>query len=960
MKRSPAAACLLILAAACSNSPDETVAAAPRTRAGLFEFMADARFEGVLENAGQASETTTTALDFEAAPEAFWFALPAGRRLEYADDPGSYVHHAPGRTGNALTLGPAEVEDTARALRVVPAEPLARVTIRGRVQNTGNPKSEDASSREVLRIYEHEDPDLDPTRVSRFGRSRDSTHRVSRRVDPSGWDTVECEFISQAKTNALELAFLHRTGGSAEAITRFDDFVVEVTPLGPAEIQQHLRERWRPRDGTEDETPWRLRVALSSADGHRSEVRDCVLLPPPASLVFPLEVAPAEEGPRLRFTYGMAPEAFSAPGDGARIVVEFRGEDGSTRTLSELEFDPKQDEEARRWREHSVDLAPVGGLAGLLRFRSTDIEGSEPDPLDAVLIGTPRIETTAVEPSVPNVLLIGVDTLRADRMSAFGHERDTTPNLARLADEGVRFARTRTQAPWTLPSFSSILTSLYPSVHGAGRGGHDEWTPIDPTTTALPEVLSRIGYETQGIVANGLISPYYGLDQGFAGYQSAWAMESAERDQEAVRAWIDSHRSTPWLLFWHIMDPHLPYSTDERFREQFTDSGYDGRFTRGRRGPNVPFEVLDPRPGRRWFTHEGPPPPPELTEGDRRFVHDYYEAEIAEMDDAVGRVLDALRESGQYERTIVAFIADHGEGLGDHDHYHHGYTLYDDQVHIPMILRIPGRFEGLVIERPVAAIDLAPTLLGALGLEVPAFFQGVDRLADGAPSDDAYFIEYPTYDSSAQKAWILGDFKYLHDPVFHTQALHHLGEDPEERLDVSDRYPEVVQRARAELDAFRWERLQKGRFHLRVRGREGERLVVRVTTDDLFDANFISLPAVPEHDFSMDLERTELALSTTLERDRLELVFWCRGSELQLTLELDGEPLEVSLGADGAAQRGPLVLARADIPTDEGAEVGWPDRGDATLWLETGVQELLPVVLSPEELEALRELGYTR
>ena len=153
LAKSSVAAGLLILAPACSNSSEESVAAAPRTRASLFEFMPDARFEGLPEAGATSGETRTTSLTFDAAPEAIWFATPSGRRLEYVDDPGEYVHFEEGRSGNALTLGPAEVEDTARALLVVPAAPLARVTVTGRVRNDGNPKSGDASQAKMEEMY---------------------------------------------------------------------------------------------------------------------------------------------------------------------------------------------------------------------------------------------------------------------------------------------------------------------------------------------------------------------------------------------------------------------------------------------------------------------------------------------------------------------------------------------------------------------------------------------------------------------------------------------------------------------------------------------------------------------------------------------------------------------------------------------------------------------------------------
>lgn len=918
-------------------------------RVRLFDRMADAVV--VRPPSATAPEAVRrTAFDFDASrPERVWFARLDGRDLAWLDT-GASLEAAGGRQGGGLRLGPGVAEDLSRASLLVPARGRARFVVEARVKLVNHPQASDPSSREALRVVEHRAELTDPT-PARL--RRQTTERVTRRIDPSGWDHVSVEFVTGADTRTVELQLLHRTGGSVGAETWFDDLTVTEEPLDEAQLMAHLVRRYRPRDGQESETPWRLRVDLMG------EVRDAALVPCGGSLSLPLDVPAAEFAPRLRFQLGALPEASRERGDGSRMTVSFVDAAGREE-LGVHELDPKNEREHRRWHRVELDLAPLAGRAGRVEFQVTDVDDT-PDELDALLVATPRVEPAAPEaaPAAFNVLLIGVDTLRADRMSAFGYSRATTPALAALAEEGVRFSETRSQAPWTLPSFSSTLTSLYPSSHGAGRGGHDEWEGIDPTTLALAEVLARNGYETAGIVANGLISPRYGLDQGFDSYRSAWAMESVAQDAPRVIDFVSSHVATPWLLFWHIMDPHLPYDAPAEFREAFADDARAGQFGGSR--PNVPFQVLDPRPGRRWFAHEGPPQPPALTADEAKYVSDYYDAELAEMDAAVGRVLDAVRASGQWERTIVAFVADHGEGLNDHGHYHHGYTLFDDQVHIPMLVRIPGRHVGEVVTRPVAAIDLAPTLLGALGIPEPASFQGVDRLAPGAPEGGHFFIEYPTYDSSAQKAWVEGRFKYMHDPLFHTEALYDTVADPGELDDVAAKHPDVVARARAALDAFRLEHIDRGRFHLRVRGKAGQRLTVKVTTDDLFDANFVARPAVDERHFTMDLERTYLALDTTLADGRQELVFWCRGGTLTVEAALDGEPLAgLDLREGRAPLKLPAAVPRRDIEQREGEDSVWPRERRGMLWLEAGAGDVLPVVNTPEELERLKALGYSR
>ena len=168
-------------------------------------------------------------------------------------------------------------------------------------------------------------------------------------------------------------------------------------------------------------------------------------------------------------------------------------------------------------------------------------------------------------------------------------------------------------------------------------------------------------------------------------------------------------------------------------------------------------------------------------------------------------------------------------------------------------------------------------------------------------------------------------------------------------------------RGRAALDAFRRQHIDRGRFHLRVRGKAGQRLAVRISTDDLFDANFVAYPAVDERHFEMDLGRTYLALDTTLSDGRQELVFWCRGSVLSVDATRAGAPLA---GRELRVGRAPLRLPAA-IPRDEieqrvGEDSVWPRERRALLWLEAGAGDVLPVVNTPEEIERLKALGYSR
>lgn len=935
----PAVVTLILLVAACTDGASSVDAT---QRIKLFDLMDRATLELPPARSAPAAETVAT-IDFDDdTPERLWLLV---------GDPGTFVEgddarlgDGDGVRGNGLSVGPF---DAGAAALLAPAKGFARYEITGRVRGARD------EARDVLRVLEHVGDVDDPARVAPYLRTIAPVHRASR-ADDDEWDRFTLSFVTRLDTSTLELQLRHDDDGSGRSITSFDDVVVRETRLAEADLWAHLRETHAPRDGRRDATPWRLRASLPRKGVRAEEVRDAVLLPPPSTLSFPVTLPPAESAPRLRFRCGMLPEAFDAPGDGARVVVSFEPDRGETVELGAIAFDPKNDEADRSWREVELDLTALGGQPGLLSFASRDVEGSAPDPLDAVVLATPRIEPATETPDAFNVLLIGVDTLRGDRLSALGYDRRTTPQLERIARAGIGFPNARSQAPWTLPSFSSILTSRYPSAHGAGRGGDEEWTGIDPGTTSIAEILADIGYETHGLVANTFLAPEYGNDQGFEGYRFSWARESAGGDADLASAFIDEHRTTPWLLFWHVMDPHLPYTTEPEYHAEFTDPDYVGRFSARR---SVPHRALH-ESGRR--ASEGLPPAPDLSDGDRRFVSDVYDAEIAETDAAIGKVIDALVESGQWERTIIALVADHGEALGERGYYHHGLTLHDSEVHVPMLLRIPGRDEGRVVDAAVASIDLVPTILAALGLPAPEDAQGVDLIAADADEARAFFIESPTYDSSAQKAWVEGDFKYVHDPVFRTEALYDLASDPGETRDVSAEHPDVVARAREALEVFRWEQLQLGRYHLRVAGEPGQRLTVTIATDDVFDANFTTQPPTPETDVVMDPDRTSLAIDTTLTASPWELVFWGRGERLDLDVRLDGRSLESGVRLGGTDRALPLALDRDDVVALEPGQAPAPQAGQALLWLDAGATVALPAPPSAEKLEMLEELGYAR
>jgi arylsulfatase A-like enzyme/Flp pilus assembly protein TadD len=290
----------------------------------------------------------------------------------------------------------------------------------------------------------------------------------------------------------------------------------------------------------------------------------------------------------------------------------------------------------------------------------------------------------------PNVLLITVDTLRADRVGCYGFHLARTPNMDQLAAEGVRFHDAVASAPITMPSHSTIMTGLHPPAHGVRDNGTFS---LDDGVVTLAERFKEAGYETQAFVSAIVLSRRYNLDQGFDGYDDdLWAEDApkmfmirdrparktADRFLEWYGAWRAGKDRPPFMAWVHLFDPHQPYEPPG-WATALTPSGYD--------------------------------------------------AEIAAADHALGRIFEALREDGVLDDTLVVLTADHGESLGEHREKTHAIFIYEATVRVPLIIRYPGMFpKNRIYEGPVRSVDIAPTILAAARLPGGKETQGVNLL----------------------------------------------------------------------------------------------------------------------------------------------------------------------------------------------------------------------------------------
>jgi len=287
----------------------------------------------------------------------------------------------------------------------------------------------------------------------------------------------------------------------------------------------------------------------------------------------------------------------------------------------------------------------------------------------------------APEPARPNLLILSIDTLRADHLGCYGYEKPTSPNLDALAARSVVFERAESSSSWTLPSMTSLMTGLSVSAHNCDHLG----SRLDPSYTTLAELLRDAGYDTEIVASHLFLGAPYGLQQGFTHVDTSVVQEAKDITSQDVselgldwlRQKIAVHDGVPWALWLHYFDPHAPYLVHEGVSEAF---GVESDLER-------------------------------------------YDGEIAYTDRHIGRLLDELARSGLAAQTIVVVVADHGEEFGEHGNKGHGYALYEECVRVPLIVSVPGIAPRRVPD-VVPTINLMPTLLELCRVPLPHAIEG--------------------------------------------------------------------------------------------------------------------------------------------------------------------------------------------------------------------------------------------
>lgn len=443
----------------------------------------------------------------------------------------------------------------------------------------------------------------------------------------------------------------------------------------------------------------------------------------------------------LRLSYGLPETVRQA----VRFRVSFIPDGGEGRVLFEDSLDPGA--QAGRWFQASRSLTPLAGQSGRL-----ELETFASESFDLIrglpLWGNPRISRSSAA-DAPNVVLISVDTLRADRLSLYGYQRDTSPVLDRWARESATvFTSAVAQSTWTLPSHVSMLSGVDTFHHGINFYEQSAGASL----RFLSEILRDAGYFTMAATGGALLHPRYGFIQGFDRYRyysgNRASGEEISDGLGRVLQWVQEGPDTPFFLFFHTYEVHTPWRSRQPHYRRFSDL------------PPVEdlrISVPDPRPEEGFLGKieasnldlRGPLP----GDGSRSALDllaiagAAYDSGIAYTDERLGELFAKLESAGLAENTVVVFTSDHGELLGEHDVIGHRY-LYEENILVPLVISSPdGRGAGARVESQVRSIDIVPTVLELVGLDVPQEIDGeslVPLLVDpDSPGPGAAFTYAP-------------------------------------------------------------------------------------------------------------------------------------------------------------------------------------------------------------------------
>ncbi|MBN1770083.1 MAG: sulfatase [Deltaproteobacteria bacterium] len=543
------------------------------------------------------------------------------------------------------------------------------------------------------------------------------SHGFRRTLEAGDWKVLELELPAEALREGENYLQLYQDRGPAEDL---------------GNRKGYFRVDWvwfrtgKPGEGVEPVLPVDAEllreVALREESGAEA-TRPSLVLPLPTSVSYYLEIplgpVDAPTDPFIGFTYGTR-----AAGAGRASAVTFElgitGEDGLRRVVWSRDVPPEKE---GLWRTASSGaLGSFGGQVVRVDFsvRGRPVEGfravwGAPTLFVSQAPGEARVARTP-----RNVVLLLIDTQRADHTEPYAvpglrvrlpwRGGDVqTPLLRALGEEGTVFEAAIAPENWTLPSTASLLTGMFPTTHGAQR----ERDALSPEVLLLPQFLKQQGFRTAGFVANGHVSAATGFDRGWDLFKNYIKEGVSNRADDVFRdalTWIRANRGSPFFLYLHTVDPHVPYDPPGRYLERYDGASYAGPVQ-----PRDTAALLERVKAGQLV----------LTERDRVRLQALYKAEATYHDEALKRFWDELGAAGLQDDTLLIVAADHGEEFLEHGKVGHGHSLFQELLHVPLVFRFPGLPAGRRVAEYVSLLDVAPTIVDLLNLGPAADGQNV-------------------------------------------------------------------------------------------------------------------------------------------------------------------------------------------------------------------------------------------
>ncbi|MBN1593877.1 MAG: sulfatase, partial [Candidatus Coatesbacteria bacterium] len=561
-----------------------------------------------------------------------------------------------------------------------------------------------------------------------------------------------------------------------------------------------------------------------------------------------------------------------------------------------------------------------------------------------------------------NLILISIDTVRADHVSCYGYEKETTPHLDALAQDSILFEQAITPAPWTLPAHASLFTGLTPSQHGV-QNFHQT---LSDAALTLAEVLRKESFLTMGVASFEYLFPDFGLAQGFDRYYFQYPLRAEKVVEKAVDM-LDDANGKRFFMFLHFFDPHDPYSPPAPYDTVFAPSEGAVKVGKEHRCPVKNFIGQGRRP----------------TDFDIEAAISLYDGEIRFVDEQLSFLFEKLKAIGIWSNTMVIVTSDHGEEFWDHGSLSHGFRLFEEQIHVPLIVKLPHfRDAGVRIARQVGLIDIMPTVLSELEIQADLGGQGRSLLIqpDTGPSFDDFYISETAAHGMKRLCLRSEILKYISPNCYNykglsfrsNELLYDLRNDPNETESLIGPEPDLARSLRRQAFEEMFALKSPGWRILFSTERPQAKFSGRIETDGRLK-NLYSLACLDE---KLDHDKHEIAFSKTIKSYESFFNFQVEpwDATLQIEIEIDDnssclERISVFPGGEHPATN-PFQASAKDIELDIDALLDALDgRGEETGALvfyipgegeECIARSVGSIEIDERRREALRALGYMR